>query len=192
MRARRRCCADRRTNSRLLRRRGILLQSLDEPDKALDAFIAANVLKQNDKSVALAIVALTDSTGRKDAMALAARGSALLTLGRATEALQALRRAEALAPALPKLKAQVAQAEQAARGETKRQTRAANAKAGSNGPDGAGGLPAGAGLPEGTGPATGPGAAGKPGSAGRAPTGARVAASGAVTYSNDADAAHSN
>ena len=148
----------------LLRRRGILLQSLGEPDKALDAFIAANVLKQNDKSVALAIVALTDSTGRKDAMALAARGSSLLTLGRATEALQTLRRAEALAPALPKLKAQVAQAEQAAREETKRQTRIANAKAGSNATGGGGG----------------------------APTGARVAATGAVTYSNDADAAHSN
>jgi tetratricopeptide (TPR) repeat protein len=138
----------------LLRRRGILLQSLGESDKALDAFIAANMLKQNDKSVALAIVALTDSTGRKDAMALAARGSSLLTLGRATEALRAFRQAEALAPALPKLKTQV---EQAAREETKRQTRAANAKAASN-----------------------------------ATSGARVAASGAVTYSNDADAAHSN
>jgi tetratricopeptide (TPR) repeat protein len=148
----------------LLRRRGILLQSLGEPDKALDAFIAANVLKQNDKSVALAIVALTDSTGREDAMALAARGSSLLTLGRAKEALQALRRAEALAPALPKLRTQVAQAEQAVREETKRQTRTANAKAGSNATAGAGSVPA----------------------------GARVAASGAVTYSNDADAAHSN
>jgi tetratricopeptide (TPR) repeat protein len=166
----------------LLRRRGILLQSLGEPDKALDAFIAANVLKQNDKSVALAIVALTDSTGRKDAMALAARGTSLLTLGRATEALQALRRAEALAPALPRLKAQVAQAEQAAREETRRQTRTANAKAESNATGGAGGTPAGAGFAAGTGPAA----------AGRLPTGARVAASGAVTYSNDADAAHSN
>ena len=94
----------------------------------MDAFIAANVLKQNDKSVALAIVALTDSTGRRDAMALAARGSSLLTLGRATEALQALRQAQALAPALPKIKAQVAQAEQAAREEGKRQTRTASAR----------------------------------------------------------------
>jgi tetratricopeptide (TPR) repeat protein len=151
----------------LLRRRGILLQSLGEPERALHAFIGANVLKQNDKSVALAIVALTDSTGRRDAMALAARGSALLTLGRATEALQALRQAEALAPALPKLKAQVAQAAQAAREEAKRQARAASVKSGGPVPaGGAGGTPAGA--------------------------GARVAASGAVTYSNDADAAHSN
>jgi tetratricopeptide (TPR) repeat protein len=165
----------------LLRRRGILLQSLGRPEQALDAFIAANVLKQSDKSVALAIVALTDSTGRKDAMALAARGTALLTLGRATEALQSLRQAEALAPALPKLKAQVAQAEQAARGETKRQTRTASAKAaGSNAP----GAPNGAGA--------GAGAAGRLAGATKAPSGARVAESGAVTYSNDADAAHSN
>ena len=112
----------------LLKRRGILLQSFDKPEQALDAFIAANVLKQDDKSVALAIVALTDSTGRRDAMALAARGSSLLTLGRATEALQALRQAETLAPALPKIRTQVAQAEQAARAEAKRQTRTASVK----------------------------------------------------------------
>jgi tetratricopeptide (TPR) repeat protein len=165
----------------LLRRRGILLQSLDKPEQALDAFIAANVLKQNDKSVALAIVALTDSTGRRDAMALAARGSSLLTLGRATEALQALRQAQALAPALPKIKAQVAQAEQAAREEGKRQSRLASAKAaGSNAAGGAGG------VFERT------DATGKSGVGGKSPPGARVAASGAVTYSNDADAAHSN
>jgi tetratricopeptide (TPR) repeat protein len=165
----------------LLRRRGILLQSLDQPVQALDAFIAANVLKQNDKSVALAIVALTDSTGRKDAMALAARGTALLTLGRATEALQSLRQAEALAPALPKLKAQVAQAEQAVREQTKRQTRTASAKAaGSNAP----GSPKGAGVAADV--------VGKLAGAGKPPPGARVAESGAVTYSNDADAAHSN
>src|SRR3984885_4566694 len=127
----------------LLRRRGILFQSLDKPEQALDAFIAANVLKQNDRSVALAIVALTDSTGRRDAMALAARGSSLLTVGRATEGLQALRQAEALAPALPKIKAQVAQAEQAVREEAKRQSRTASAKAaGSNAAGGAGGAPA--------------------------------------------------
>ena len=156
----------------LLRRRGILLQSLDKPEQALDAFIAANVLKQNDKSVALAIVALTDSTGRRDAMALAARGSSLLALGRATEALQDLRQAEALAPALPKIKAQLAQAQLAVREEAKRQSRTASAKAaGSNATGGAGGTPAPK-VPSGS--------------------GARVAASGAVTYSNDADAAHSN
>jgi len=156
----------------LLRRRGILLQSFDKPEQALDAFIAANVLTQNDKSVALAIVALTDSTGRRDAMALAARGSSFLALGRATEALQALRQAETLAPALPKIKSQLAQAQMAVREEAKRQSRTASAKAaGSNAAGGAGGAPA-----------------------SKAPigSGARVAASGAVTYSNDADAAHSN
>jgi tetratricopeptide (TPR) repeat protein len=172
----------------LLKRRGILLQSFDKPEQALDAFIAANVLKQDDKSVALAIVALTDSTGRRDAMALAARGSSLLMLGRATEALQALRQAETLAPALPKIRTQVAQAEQAAREEAKRRTRAASVKP-------AGGNALGASASPGAGNGTAAGAGGSPGRAGpaaKSPSGARVAASGAVTYSNDADAAHSN
>ena len=138
----------------LLKRRGILLQSFDKPEQALDVFIAANVLKPDDKSVALAIVALTDSTGRRDALALAARGSALLTLRRPTEALQALRQAEALAPALPRIRTQVAQAEQAVRNAAPVKPKVvAQAKA---------------------------------------PAGARVAASGVVTYSNDATAAHTN
>ena len=149
----------------LLRRKGILLQSFDKPEQALDAFIAANVLRQDDKSVSLAIVALTDSTGRRDALALAARGSSLLTLHRASDALQALRQAEALAPGLPKLRAQIAQAEQASRAESKRAV-AASANA----------------LPV----KTQPGVPSKP------QADARVAASGAVTYSNEAAAAHTN
>ena len=112
----------------LLRRRGILLQSIDQPEQALDAFIAANVLEQDDKSVALAIVALTDSTGRKDAVALAARGTSLLTLGRAAEAVQTLHQAATLAPALPGIKVEVARAEQAARTVAKHQARTASAK----------------------------------------------------------------
>lgn len=112
----------------LLRRRGMLLQSIGQPEQALDAFIAANVLVQDDKSVALTIVALTDSTGRKDAMALAARGTSLLTLGRAAEAAQTLHQAQTLAPALPGIKVAVAQAEQAARAAVKRQARTASTK----------------------------------------------------------------
>lgn len=103
----------------LLKRKGILLQGMDRSDPALDAFIAADVIRQDDKSVALAIVALTDSTGRKDALALAARGSALLTLGRPTESLKALQQAQALAPSLPGIQAQLARAQQAARAEAK-------------------------------------------------------------------------
>jgi tetratricopeptide (TPR) repeat protein len=83
------------------RRKGIVFQSMNQPGPALDSYIAANVLKQDDESVALAIVALTDSTGRKDAVALAARGTALLTLGRAPEASASLRQANALSPAIP-------------------------------------------------------------------------------------------
>jgi len=93
------------------KRKGILLQSIDEPSRALDAYIAANVLKQDDREVALAIVALTDSTGRSEAMALAARGTALLTLGRAADSASVLRQALALSPSLPGLKAQLEKAE---------------------------------------------------------------------------------
>ncbi len=149
----------------LLERKGILLQSFGKPEQALDAFIAASVLKQDDKSVSLAIVALTDSTGRRDALALAARGSSLLTLHRASDALQALRQAEALAPRLPKLRTRIAQAEQASRAESKRPV----AAAGNAHPI-----------------KTQPVAPSKP------PAGTLVAASGAVTYSNDAPAAHTN
>jgi tetratricopeptide (TPR) repeat protein len=149
----------------LLRRKGILLQSFGKPEQALDAFIAANALSQDDKSVALAVVALTDSTGRRDAVALAARGSSLLTLHRAGDALQALRQAEALAPGLPKLRTQIAQAEQASLAESKRPVAtSANAQ------------------PINT----------QPVPPSKPPAGARVAASGAVTYSNAAAAAHTN
>lgn len=103
----------------LLRRKGVLLQGIDRPDPALDAFIAADVLNRGDKSVALAIVTLTARTGRKDALALAARGSALLTLGRPAEALQALQQARSLAPGLPGIEAQLARAGQAARQQAK-------------------------------------------------------------------------
>jgi len=113
----------------LLQRRGILLQSLDKPEQALDAFIAASALKQDDKSVALAVVALTDSTGRKDAAGLAARGDALLLLDRPTQALQALKQAQALAPSLPGIRAQVARAEQGAKEEARRQAKLASNKA---------------------------------------------------------------
>jgi tetratricopeptide (TPR) repeat protein len=103
----------------LLKRKGMLLQSMGRSDPALDAFIAADVVNPDDEPVALAIVALTDSTGRKDALALAARGSALLTLGRPTESLLALQQAQTLAPALPGIKGQLARAAQAARAEAK-------------------------------------------------------------------------
>lgn len=151
----------------LLKRKGILLQSIDRPEQALDAFIAADVLKQDDRSVALAIVALTGSTGRKDALALAARGTAFLTLGRPTESLPALRQAQTLAPALPGIKEQLARAEQGARQEAKRQLRTASAKP-SPPPATSNGTPV-------------PGASAQ-----------RVAAVPSITYSNNAAPAHTN
>jgi tetratricopeptide (TPR) repeat protein len=107
----------------LLKRKALLRQGMDRSEPALDAYIAAVVIKQDDRAVALNIVALTDSTGRKDALALAARGSALLTLGRPTESLEALLQAQTLAPALPGIEAQLARARQAARAEPKHPAR---------------------------------------------------------------------
>jgi tetratricopeptide (TPR) repeat protein len=193
----------------LLRRKGIVLQSMDRPAPALDSFIAANVLKQDDKSVALAIVALTDSTGRKDALALAARGSALLTLGRATESLSVLNQAQTLAPGLPGIKSQLALAEKQARAEAKRQPSAQTAKtnpfsatppptpneaAGSGvaGADAASSGVAGAGAAS-SGVASSRAAnsgAGRPTAPGREPT--RVAEADFRTYSNDAIAGRTN
>jgi hypothetical protein len=160
----------------LLKRRGMLLQSFDKPGPALDAFIAASVLKQDDKSVALAVVALTDSTGRKDALGLAARGDALLLLDRPAEALQALEQAEALAPTLPGIKTQLAKAAQVTKEEGKRQARLASAK------------PAAAAAASNQEAADG---AHQHGTA-KSQQPSRVASTNPVTYSNDASAAQTN
>ena len=93
----------------------ILQQSGNQTARALDSYIAANSLRHGNKSVALAILALLDSTQRKDAVALAARGSSLVTLGRPAEALAPLRQAYALAPGLPGIGAQIDAAEVLAR-----------------------------------------------------------------------------
>jgi tetratricopeptide (TPR) repeat protein len=88
-----------------------LQQSTNRVAQSLDTYIAANALRPGDKSVALAILALLDSTQRKDAVALAARGSALLTLGRPAEAVTPLRQAYALAPTWPNVAQDLATAE---------------------------------------------------------------------------------
>ena len=76
----------------VFKRRGLLLQADNQLSPALDAYMAAAHLDPGDRSVALAIVSLSGSTGRQDALTLAARGRALMTLGRASEALEPLRR----------------------------------------------------------------------------------------------------
>ena len=96
------------------RRKGLLLQGMGESSRALDAYIAADSVKSGDRSVALAIVSLTEDGKRRDAMALAARGSALLTLGRGSDAVTALRQAQALSPGLPDLGRKLAAAERLA------------------------------------------------------------------------------
>jgi len=87
-----------------------IYQQRNQPSAALASYIAANALKRGDRNVALGIVTLTDGAGNRDAVAWAARGSALLTLQRGSEALTAFQHAQTLAPGMPELRAQFAQA----------------------------------------------------------------------------------
>jgi tetratricopeptide (TPR) repeat protein len=91
----------------VFKRRGMLLQADNQLSPALDAYMAAARLDPNDHSVAPAIVSLSDSTGRQDALTLAARGRALIALGRPSEALEPLRQALRLAPDLVEAKAEL-------------------------------------------------------------------------------------
>jgi tetratricopeptide (TPR) repeat protein len=91
----------------VFKRRGLLLQTDNQPSPALDAYMAAAHLDPRDRSVALAIVSLSGSTGRQDALTLEARGRALMTLGRGSEALEPLRQALRLAPDLAEAKIQL-------------------------------------------------------------------------------------
>ena len=102
------------------KRIGILLQASNQPSAALYSYITANLLQPGDRSVALAIIALSTSSGRRDALTLAARGSALLTVGRALEALTPLKQALSLSPDLPQVKTQLAQAERLAKVEARK------------------------------------------------------------------------
>lgn len=106
------------------KRIGTLLQSANQPSAALDSYIAASLLKPGDRSIALSIVTLSESTARTDALTLGARGSALLTLGRALDALTPLKQALALSPDLPGAKAQLAKAERLAQDEARKLMRA--------------------------------------------------------------------
>jgi tetratricopeptide (TPR) repeat protein len=96
-------------------RMAFLQQSVNRPAQALDSYIAANSLRPGNTAVALAMLALIDSTQRQDAVGLAARGSALMTLGRAADAVTALKGASALAPGMPDIERQLAAAEDQAR-----------------------------------------------------------------------------
>jgi tetratricopeptide (TPR) repeat protein len=91
----------------VFKRRGLLLQADNQPSSALDAYMAAARLDPNDRSVAQAILSLSDSTGRQDALTLAARGRALIALGRPSEAQEPLLQALRLAPDLAEAKNQL-------------------------------------------------------------------------------------
>jgi tetratricopeptide (TPR) repeat protein len=96
----------------------LLQQSTNQASQALDSYIAANSLRHGDRGVALAILALLQSTQRRDAVALSARGSSLLTLGRAREAVAVLRQAKSLEPELPDIDQQLKAAEALAAAES--------------------------------------------------------------------------
>jgi tetratricopeptide (TPR) repeat protein len=99
----------------ILKRRGFLLQTDNRLAPALDAYIAAARVRPGDHSVALSIISLSDSTGRRDAFTLSARGQAFITLGRPVEAVEALRAAVRLAPDLPEAKILLRTAERSSR-----------------------------------------------------------------------------
>jgi cytochrome c-type biogenesis protein CcmH/NrfG len=104
-----------------------IYQQRNQPGPALTSYIAASSLKRGDRNVALGIVALTDSAAPRDAVTWAARGAALLTLKRGSEALAALRQAQTLAPGIPELRVQLAQADTLAKHEKSRATTTAAA-----------------------------------------------------------------
>jgi tetratricopeptide (TPR) repeat protein len=101
----------------VFRRRGLLLQDDNQPSQALDSYMAAARLDPRDRSVALAIVSLSDSTQRQDALTLAARGRALMALGRPAQALEPLRQALRLAPELAEAKNQLRIAQESPAGD---------------------------------------------------------------------------
>jgi tetratricopeptide (TPR) repeat protein len=101
----------------VFRRRGLLLQDDNQPSPALDAYMAAARLDPRDRSVALALVSLSDSTQRQDALTLAARGRALMALGRPAQALEPLRQALRLAPDLVEAKNQLRIAQETPAGD---------------------------------------------------------------------------
>jgi tetratricopeptide (TPR) repeat protein len=106
----------------VFRRRGLLLQADNQPSPALDAYLAAARLDPSDRSVALAIVSLSGSTERQDALTLAARGRALMTLGRPAEALEPLSQALRLAPDLVEAKTQLRTAQKTSAGDRAERT----------------------------------------------------------------------
>jgi tetratricopeptide (TPR) repeat protein len=102
--------------ARILQRRGSVQAALHRDSEALDDFLAAQRFNPQDQELAQAVVRQADATGRHDVAALVGRGTALLALRRAAEAVAPLRQALALEPGSRTLRAmlQGAEAEQPA------------------------------------------------------------------------------
>jgi tetratricopeptide (TPR) repeat protein len=82
----------------VFKRRGQILEERGQSTAALDAYLTAARLRPRDRGVAQAVVALTKSTGRKDAATLTAMGTASMTLGHRAAAVGAYREALRLTP----------------------------------------------------------------------------------------------
>jgi len=84
----------------VFKRRGLLLQRDEQPAAALEAYLAAARCRPRDRDTARAVVNLTGTTDRRDALALAALGTAQMTLGHRGEAITAWRQALRMSPNL--------------------------------------------------------------------------------------------
>ncbi len=82
----------------VFKRRGELLKDRGQSAAALDAYLAAARLRPRDRRAAQSVIALADSTGRKDAATLTAVGNASMTLGHRGMAVRAYREALRQAP----------------------------------------------------------------------------------------------
>jgi len=97
----------------VFKRRGALLQDDKQFSAALDAYLAAARLAPHDRGVARAIVTLSEGSQHSDTSVLTARGSALMTLGLAAEAVVPLRQALRQSPDLAEAKAGLRAAQRA-------------------------------------------------------------------------------
>jgi tetratricopeptide (TPR) repeat protein len=118
---------------KVFKRRGLLLQNDNGPG-ALDAYLAAARLAPRDRDVARAVVALSGATDRSDAPLLAARGAALMTLGRPADAILPLREALRLAPDSGGAKLRLRLAEDALASHRRRGAAVASLPAAAQGP----------------------------------------------------------
>jgi tetratricopeptide (TPR) repeat protein len=83
---------------RVLRRRGAVLEALHKDSEALNDYLSAQRFNPQERDLAETILRQAQVTGRNDVAVLVGRGTALLALGRAADAVAPLRQALELEP----------------------------------------------------------------------------------------------